>query len=146
MAENFSDFTKDTNPQISKSKETSKRIKGKKSESRFSSVQFSSVAQLCPTLCDPMNHSTPGLPVHHQLPLSCVQLFANPWTIQSMEFSRPEYCSGQLFPSLGDLSNPSIKSGFPALQENSLPAELPGKPSKRIKFPHKKIHIKTHCN
>ena len=32
------------------------------------SVQFSSVAQLCLTLCDPMNHSTPGLPVHHQLP------------------------------------------------------------------------------
>ena len=33
----------------------------------FSSVQFSSVAQSCPTLCDPMNRSTPGLPVHHQL-------------------------------------------------------------------------------
>ena len=32
------------------------------------SVQFSSVAQLCPTLCDPVNRSTPGLPVHHQLP------------------------------------------------------------------------------
>ena len=31
-------------------------------------VQFSSVAQLCPTLCDPMNRSMPGLPVHHQLP------------------------------------------------------------------------------
>ena len=31
-------------------------------------VQFSSVAQLCPTLCDPKNHSMPGLPVHHQLP------------------------------------------------------------------------------
>ena len=31
------------------------------------SVQFSSVAQSCPTLCDPMNLSTPGLPVHHQL-------------------------------------------------------------------------------
>ena len=30
--------------------------------------QFSSVAQLCPTLCDPRNRSTPGLPVHHQLP------------------------------------------------------------------------------
>ena len=29
---------------------------------------FSSVAQSCPTLCDPMDHSTPGLPVHHQLP------------------------------------------------------------------------------
>ena len=31
-------------------------------------VQFSSVAQSCPTLCDPLNRSTPGLPVHHQLP------------------------------------------------------------------------------
>ena len=31
-------------------------------------IQFSSVAQLCPTLCDPMNHSMQGLPVHHQLP------------------------------------------------------------------------------
>ena len=31
-------------------------------------IQFSSVAQSCPTLCDPMNHSTQGLPVHHQLP------------------------------------------------------------------------------
>ena len=30
--------------------------------------EFSSVTQSCPTLCDPMNHSTPGLPVHHQLP------------------------------------------------------------------------------
>ena len=36
----------------------------------FSSVQFSSVAQSCPILCDPMNRSTPGLPVHHQLPES----------------------------------------------------------------------------
>ena len=31
-------------------------------------VQFSSVTQLCPTLCDPMDCSTPGLPVYHQLP------------------------------------------------------------------------------
>ena len=31
-------------------------------------VQFSSVTQSCPTLCDPMNRSTPGLPVHHQVP------------------------------------------------------------------------------
>ena len=34
----------------------------------ISSVQFSSVAQSCPTFCDPMNCSTPGFPVHHQLP------------------------------------------------------------------------------
>ena len=36
----------------------------------ISSVQFSSVAQSCLILCDPMNHRTPGLPVHHQLPES----------------------------------------------------------------------------
>ena len=35
---------------------------------QFSSVQFISVAQFCPTLCNPMNRSTPGLPVHLQLP------------------------------------------------------------------------------
>ena len=35
-------------------------------EQNWGSVQFSSVAQSCPTLCDPMNLSTPGLPVHHQ--------------------------------------------------------------------------------
>ena len=34
----------------------------------FTCVQFSSVTQSCPTLCDPMNHTTPGLLVHHQLP------------------------------------------------------------------------------
>ena len=34
----------------------------------LNSVQFSSAAQSCPTLCDPMNCSTPGLPIHHQLP------------------------------------------------------------------------------
>ena len=32
------------------------------------SVQFSSGSQSCPTLCDPLNRSTPGLPVHHQIP------------------------------------------------------------------------------
>ena len=35
---------------------------------QFSSVHFSSVAQSCPTLCNPMNRSMPGLPVHHKLP------------------------------------------------------------------------------
>ena len=38
------------------------------SSGKFSSVQFISVTQLCPTLCDPMGCSTSGLPVHHQLP------------------------------------------------------------------------------
>ena len=34
---------------------------------QFSSVQFISVTQSCPALCDPMDYSTPGLPAHHQL-------------------------------------------------------------------------------
>ena len=41
-------------------------VKSKESES--CSVQFSSVAQLCPTLCNPMDCGTPGLPIHHQFP------------------------------------------------------------------------------
>ena len=44
------------------------RRKLRAGSSGFSLVQFSSAAQLCPTLWDPMNRSTPGLPVHHQLP------------------------------------------------------------------------------
>ena len=43
---------------------------GKPKQYTLNSVQFSSVAQSCPTLYDPMNRSTPGLPVHHQLPES----------------------------------------------------------------------------
>ena len=48
--------------------------------------------------------------------LSHVQLFATPWTIQSMEFSRPEYWSGQPFPSPGDLPNPGTEPRSPVLQ------------------------------
>ena len=52
--------------------------------------------------------------------LSCVQLFTTPWTIayqdlQSMGFSRQGYWSGLPFPSTGDLPDPGIESGFPAL-------------------------------
>ena len=56
--------------------------------------------------------------------LSRVQLFATPWTIQSMEFSRPEYCSGWPFPPPGDFPNPGIETTSPELQMDSLPAEL----------------------
>ena len=52
---------------------------------------------------------------------------ATPWTIQSMEFSRQEYWSGQPFPSPGDLPNSGVKPRSPALQADSLPAEPPGK-------------------
>ena len=43
----------------------------------FTRVQFSSVAQLCPTLCNPMNCSTPGFPVYHQL-LELAQTHVHP--------------------------------------------------------------------
>ena len=46
----------------------------------------------------------------------------------STEFSRPEYWSGSPFPSPGDLPNPGIEPGSPALQVDSLPTELSGKP------------------
>ena len=61
------------------------------------------VAQSCPTLCDP-------------------------WTIQSMEFSSPEYWSRWPFPSPGDHSNPGIEPRSPTLQADSLPAEPPRRP------------------
>ena len=56
-----------------------------------------------------------------------------PWTIayqapQSMEFSRQEYWSGMPLPSPGDLPDPGIEPGSPALRVDTLPSELPGKP------------------
>ena len=55
------------NNSLEKTRDVFKKIRDTKGILQ-ASVQFGSVAQSCPTLCDPMNHSTPGLPVHHQLP------------------------------------------------------------------------------
>ena len=65
--------------------------------------------------------------------LSRVQLFVTPWTVAykaslSMEFSRQAYWSGLPFPSPGDLPDPGIEPGSPALQADTLPSEPPGKP------------------
>ena len=67
--------------------------------------------------------------------LSHVQLFGTPWTIAhqaplSTVFSRQEYWSGHPFPSPGDLLNPGVELGSPALQVDSLPSEPPGKNKK----------------
>ena len=59
---------------------------------------------------------------------NCAWLFATPWTIQSLEFSRPEYWSGSPLPSAWYLPNPGIKPRSPTLQAVSLPDEPPGKP------------------
>ena len=70
--------------------------------------------------------------------LSHVRLFATPWTVAyqaspSMGFSRREYWSGLPFPSPGDLPNPGIKPGSPALEADALTSEPPqmGKNSNR---------------
>ena len=54
-------------------------------------------------------------------------------TSLSMEFSRQKYCSGLPFPSPGDVPDPGIESGFPALQADSLMLEPPGKPKYRVR-------------
>ena len=66
-----------------------------------------------------------------------------PWSIQSMEFSRPEYWSGYPLPSPGDLPNPGIEPRSHALQADSLPAESPGKHSKKERD---KINVSLYKN
>ena len=75
----------------------------------LSSVQFISVVQSCPTLCDPMDYSTPGLLVHHQLP-EFTQTHVH-WVSDAVQRSHP--CCPLLllpsiFPSLRVFSNESV--------------------------------------
>ena len=69
-------------------------------------VEFSSVAQSCPTLCDPMDCSTPGLPVHHQLPE-----LTEPMSIElvmpsnHLIFCHPLHLLPSIFPSIRVFSN-----------------------------------------
>ena len=65
--------------------------------------------------------------------LSCVRLFATPWTVAyqalpSMRFSRQECWSGLPFPSPGDLLDPGIEPRSPVLLADALPSEPQGKP------------------
>ena len=79
--------------------------------------------------------------------LSCVWLFATPWTTAyqappSMEFSRQEYWSGLPFPSSGDLPDPGIKAGCPALQADALPSEPPKTLLMKLKVESEKVDLK----
>ena len=71
-------------------------------------VQFSSVAQSCLTLCDPLNYSPPGLPVHHQLPES-TQLLSTESMMPSDHFilCHPLLHLPSIFPSIWVFSNES---------------------------------------
>ena len=64
---------------------------------------------------------------------STVSDSATSWPILSMEFSRSECWSGWPIPSPADLPNPGIEPGSPALQADSLPTELSGKPVLKLK-------------
>ena len=69
------------------------------------SVQFSSVAQSCPTVCDPMDCSTPGFPVHDQLP-EPTQIHVH-WVGDAIQLSVIPF-SSQIFPSIRVFSNESV--------------------------------------
>ena len=102
------------------------------------SVQFGSVAQSCPTLCDPMNRSTPGLPVHRQF-----QSPSKPMSIESvmpsnnLVFCRPLLLLPSIFPSIRVFSNESaLLSRWPkywSFSSNISPSnEHPGQISFRM--------------
>ena len=78
----------------------------------ISSVQFSSVAQSCLTLCDPMNCSTPGLPVHHQL-LDLPKLMSIESVMPSnhLILCCPLLLLPSIFPSIRVFSNELLASG-----------------------------------
>ena len=75
----------------------------------FPSVQFSSVTQLCLTLCNPMDCSTPGLPVHHQLP-EFTQTHVQELVMPSnhLILCRPLLLLPSIFPSIRVFSNESV--------------------------------------
>ena len=71
-------------------------------------LQFSSVSQSCLTLCDPMNRSTPGLPVHHQLSeLTQTHVYRVGDAINHVILCRPLLLPPSIFPSIGVLSSKS---------------------------------------
>ena len=114
--------------------------------------QFSSVAQSCPTLSDPMDCSLPGSSVHGifqarvlewgaiafsnlydsylkvKVTQSCLTL-CNPMDYTVYRILQARALEWVLFPSPGDLPNPGIEPRSPTLQADFLPAEPPGKPN-----------------
>ena len=89
----------------------------------FTEVKWKSLSGVW--LCKPMDCSPPGS--------------------LSMEFSRQEHWSGLLFPSPGNLPNPGIEPRSPALQEDSLPSEPPGKPYPSLSLPRYFIYNLCNC-
>ena len=72
------------------------------------SVQFSSVAQLCPALCDPMDCSMPGLPVHHQLPEFTHISIKSVMPSNHLNLCCPLLLLSSIFPSIRVFSSESV--------------------------------------
>ena len=89
---------------------------------RCSSILVLARAQLCPTLCDPMDYIARHTPL-------------------AMEFPRQGYCSELPCPPPEDRPNPGIEPRSPALQADSLPSEPPGKPSIGILMPDSRLGL-----
>ena len=117
------------------------------------------VAQLSPTLCDPMNYTAHQAPVHGDSPgkntgVGCYALLQGIFPTQGLNPGLP-HCRRILYqlshqgsPRILEwvayplsIPNPGIEPGSPALQAGSLPAELPGKP----RFNHKIRTLKVGC-
>ena len=81
-----------------------------------------------PNSLQPMDCSPPGSSVHGIFQARIQEWFAAHQALLSMGFSRQGYRNGLPFPSPGNLPDPGIKPGSPALQAGSFPTELPGKP------------------
>ena len=90
------------------------------------SVQFSSVAQLCLTVCDPMDCSTPGLPVHHQLlelTQTHVHWVGDRWTISSSVVPFSFYL--QSFSASGSFPMSQLSSGGQSIGVSALASVPP---------------------
>ena len=135
-------------------REVRRGIRGREREHLRECV-LCSVTQLCPTLQDPMDCSPPGSSVHGDFPgnntgvgwhallqgssqsrdqTQVSRIAGGFFTIWATREAHESW-SGQPIPSPGNLPHPGIKPGSPALQADSLPAELPGKPTSLHIYP-----------
>ena len=116
------------------------------------------VAQLCPTLSNPLDYTVHGILQARNTGVGSLFLLQGIFPAQGSNPGLPycrqilyqlshkkaqEYWSGEPIPSPGNLPNPGIKPGSPALQVDSLPAELSGKPTRKKTSPKIKPQRRT---
>ena len=88
-------------------------------------AQFSSVAQSCPTLCDPIDCSMPGFPGHHQLPLTQTHVIESVMPSNHLILCFPLLLPPSIFPSIRVFSNPLFASGGQSIGISNSVSVLP---------------------